>query len=226
LPFVVSRDGKVVAKYRFGNWTGGPGPDLIYQSEGTAGFLRNKGVGAGWDPDSDHAPPIQLDARSYLIDLNCDGGAPSLIGVGPDATGKLTWQVYRYTAAKWEEDKRPNYQPLFPPDTNPEAVRQVKISSARGSCPGFVVATAAGGGFHKTIIASPTGWKEVPNKVPKFDFVDADGNSSAAIIADLKGDGQDDVIANRELGGGKHIAFAYVQTNTTFDREDRFSSRS
>ena len=47
IPFVVSRDGKIVANYRFANWTGGAGPDLIYESEGHKGFLKNGGQGSG-----------------------------------------------------------------------------------------------------------------------------------------------------------------------------------
>ena len=46
IPFVVSRDGKIVAHYRFANWTGGAGPDLIYELEGHKGFLKNGGRGA------------------------------------------------------------------------------------------------------------------------------------------------------------------------------------
>jgi len=41
LPFVVAKDGKVVALYRFARWTGGPGPDLLYQSGTQLGFLTN-----------------------------------------------------------------------------------------------------------------------------------------------------------------------------------------
>src|SRR5262245_57685547 len=48
VPFVVSRDGKVVANYRLANWTGGAGPDLIYESEAQRGFLKNGGPGKGW----------------------------------------------------------------------------------------------------------------------------------------------------------------------------------
>src|SRR6185437_8355699 len=41
LPFVVSKDGKVVAQLVSGKWTGASGPDLLYQSGDDKGFLKN-----------------------------------------------------------------------------------------------------------------------------------------------------------------------------------------
>jgi hypothetical protein len=72
LPFRVSRDGKAVASYRFGFWSGHSGPDLIYQSEGVVGFLRNNGT--DWDPPElipkELAPPLPIDDRLHLIDFD------------------------------------------------------------------------------------------------------------------------------------------------------------
>ncbi|WP_296714051.1 SpvB/TcaC N-terminal domain-containing protein [Rhodoblastus sp.] len=104
LPFVVSRDGRVVAQYRFANWWHGPGPDLLYQSDTESGFLRN--TATGWEPDPLHAPPrdLVIDARLHVIDIDCSG-APTLLGVGPKPGGGLEWKVYRFDAARgWVVD--------------------------------------------------------------------------------------------------------------------------
>jgi hypothetical protein len=142
LPFVVSRDGKVVANYRFARWTGGVGPDLIYESEGKKGFLKNGGSGAGngWIPLSDdYAPPIPLDARAHLVDLECSGGAPALVGVGQAPDGTVKWKVYRFGRTKWEEETDTKWQPMFPPSTNPEAVREVRFDGPRSACSGLAL---------------------------------------------------------------------------------------
>lgn len=211
VPFVVSKDGKVVAQYRFANWTGGIGPDLIYDSDGKKGFLKNGGTGSGWQPLGDYEPPIALDVHTHLMDLDCSGGPPALIGAAPDGSGKLVWKVYRFGAAKWELETDPKFEPLFPASTNPEAVREVRFDGRTSSCAGLIVATAEGGGLRKAMVPSADGWKEVPSKLPIFDLVDANGNPSKAVVANLKGDGYDGIVANTVQAGNKSIAFAFTQ---------------
>jgi RHS repeat-associated protein len=215
LPFIVSKDGKVVANYRFGNWTGGVGPDLLFESEGKKGLLRNAGPGSGngWKPlPDDFAPPIPLDARAHLVDLDCSGGKPALIGVVRAADGTSEWKVYRLGATKWEEDTDTKWQPKFPASTNPEAVREIRFDGP-SSCAGLIV--AEGGGVHQAMMPSPTGWrlldKAPTNKTPIFDLVDAAGHPSRAVVANLKGDGYDGIVANTLLPDGSAIAFAFTQ---------------
>lgn len=230
LPFVVSRDGKVVASYRFGHWTGGAGPDLIYESEGKAGFLKNAGAAIGWQPQpATFSPPVPLDSRSHMVDLACDQSKPAFIGVKPDATGKPRWLAFRFGAAGWEEETRSQFLPPFPPETDPEAVRELKIGVGGVDCDGLVVAIAAG--LHRTYVASKSGWKLVAkessspydqDKAPPFDLVDAQGHSSGAIVADVDGDGRPDVVAHRQLADGRTIMFAYRQTATGWISDLKF----
>ncbi len=218
VPFVVSRDGKVLAHYLFGRWSGGLGPDLIYESEGHSGFLRNGGVGIGWKPDASHVPSVPLDAVTRLVDLDCSNGPPSLIGVGPDADGN-PWKVYRYAANGWDPETRPQFQPPFPPSTKPEAIREIRFD-ASSSCQGLIVATAENGGLHKAFLPTSKGWVEIPAKAPPFDLVDADGNPSKALVADLLGDGFQGVFAHTALPGGGSIKFAFTQDGNGWHKAD------
>lgn len=213
LPFVVSKEGKVIANYRFANWTRGAGPDLLFETDGLKGFLKNAGPGAGngWKLDVGHAPPIPLDARAHLVDLDCSGGKPALVGVAAGDDGTPAWRVYRFGANQWEEDKDPKWKPNFPASTNPEAVREVRFDGPSSKCAGLIVATAEGVGVHMAIVPSPSGWQPVPTKNPTFDLVDAQGNASKAIVANLKGDGFDGIFANTLLPNGPPMAFAFTQ---------------
>ena len=219
VPFVVSRDGNVVANYQFAKWTGGAGPDLIYNSDGQRGFLKNAGVGTGWQTLGNYEPPIPIDARSHLIDLDCSGGKPSLIGAGPDADGKLVWKVYRFGAMKWEPETDTKFEPPFPASTNPEAVREIRFDGPSTLCAGLIVATAEGGRLRKAFIPSADGWKEVPSKAPIFDLVDANGNASKAVVTNLKGDGYDGIVAKTLLPGGSTIEFAFSQDSGGWNDE-------
>lgn len=217
LPFVVSKDGKVVAHYRFGNWTGGVGPDLLFESGDKKGLLKNAGPGSsnGWQPMPDgYAPPIPLDARAHLVDLDCSGGRPALIGVGMASDGTPKWDVYQFTSTKWDPDPvaDPKWRPKFPPSTNPEAVREIHLNGP-SSCVGLIVATAEGAGLHAAMVPTSNGWQLLdPDDVrtPKFNLVDAAGQASKAMVADLKGDGYDGIVANTLRPDGSTIAFAFT----------------
>jgi hypothetical protein len=164
IPFVVSRYGKIVGHYFLANWTGGLGPDLIYDSEGNRGFRRNGGPGVGWQPETDDrfVPPISLDARSHVIDFNCNGRNPMLVGVAPDSSsGQLGWHVYRLVAEGWKEEYDENFKPKIPPTTNPEAIREIAFGKSSSSCKGLLVATAEGAGVHKALAPAPGGWSEL-----------------------------------------------------------------
>ncbi|MGU3404107.1 RHS repeat-associated core domain-containing protein [Methylobacterium brachiatum] len=223
LPFLVSKDGKVVAQYRFAFWTGGKGPDLIYKSGSEAGFLKNGGPGIGWERQDKLAPPVDLDARSYLVDLDCNGGRPALIGAKPDTAGVLQWAVYRFNGTNWAEEKRKSdFDPPFPPGTDPEAVRQLKIATPSGTCDGFIVSDARTGQKPAAYAASSTGWKAVPRKAPEFDLIDKNGHVSRAVVADVDGDGRQDVIANRNFADGTTIRFAFRQTSSRWISDSSF----
>jgi hypothetical protein len=217
----VGRDGRRVANYLLAHWSGGPGPDLIYESEGHAGFYVNGGTIAGWTNkyvDDIHAPPVPLDARAHLIDFDCKG-SPALIGAKPDAAGKLNWLAYRYSKTNgWQLETNPDFKPRFPASTNPEAVREIRFGSSSKSCAGLIVATAEGTGLHKAFAPDPQkGWIELEQKAPRFELVDAMGNSSRAIIADLRGDGYQGVFANTQLPTGPNLTFAWAQNATGWD---------
>ena len=52
------------------------------------------------------AQPIALNSTAHLIDLYCSG-KPALIGAVNDPNGLVQWKVYRFGAAQWEEEVRP-----------------------------------------------------------------------------------------------------------------------
>ena len=230
LPFVVSRDGRVVATYRFADWTGGKGRDLLYQSEGKAGLLKNGGLASGWQPmPAAYAPPVALDARSHLVDLDCKEGKPSLIGATPDQSGVRHWTAYRFGTTGWEEETDPRFRPPFSADIDPEAVRELKIDIGGHSCDGLVVAQA--GGIHATYVTSSSGWQLVSkgspppydiDDAPPFDLVDSLGGASGAIIADVDGDGRPDIIADKQFANGNRVTFAYRQTSTGWTYDPHF----
>ncbi|TBB15098.1 hypothetical protein ELH51_33610 (plasmid) [Rhizobium ruizarguesonis] len=220
LPFVVSRDGTVNASYRLAKWTGGAGPDLIYEADGKRGFLKNlgRGAGMGWqalDPGV-FAPPVDLGPRTHLVDLGCSGSAPGLIGTVQDAAGALTWKVFRFDAATgWNEETDPAWVPPFPADTDPEAIREVEFEGTPAGCKGLLVASAKQN-LHLATIPDGSGggsseWGVLSGKVPPFDLVDADGRASHALVANLKGDGYDGVVANTINVDGSSTAFAFTQ---------------
>ncbi|MHC6157517.1 RHS repeat-associated core domain-containing protein [Bradyrhizobium elkanii] len=212
IPFVVSEDGKVASSYRFAKWSGGVGPDMIYTSGDKKGFLKNLGPGAklGWEVQKDEfSPPISIDRETHLIDLDCSGGPPALVGPVKNADGTSAWKVFRYTPSGWVEETDPKWHPPFPADTDPEAVREVRFDSS-SKCGGLIVASAKIN-LHLAVVPSKDGWKVLGNKVPTFNLVDTNGLPSKALVADLKGDGFDGIVANTLLPNGSSIRFAYTQ---------------
>ena len=225
LPFTVAKDGQVVAQYRFASWTGGPGPDLIYQSLSNQGFLKN--TPSGWQPDDQYAPPIDIDGRFHVIDIDCSG-KPALLGAKKNAHGHYEWHVFRFkppggllslfSPGKWDEELRTEFKPLFSADTDPEAIREIKFSSDINACQGLIVATGVGP-IHKAYVTSRAGWKEVPEKTPQFDLVDANGVPSGAIVADISGDGLADVMTHRETSRGVFVKFTWLQTHSGWEQK-------
>lgn len=208
LPFVVSLDGKVVAQYRFAKFSGGAGPDLIYKSMGTSGFLTN--TGSGWQPDPERLPPVDLDSRTMVIDIDCSGHPALLSAVKNGAT--YEWKVYRYGATRWEEETAVKFKPLFPAATDPAAIRQITFDKGAGACPGLIVASAAGAETRGAYVTSSSGWKPQGGKSPSFNLEDAAGNDLGAVVADVDGDGLQDVIAHVQLPDGSEAQFAYLQS--------------
>lgn len=158
--FVITRDGKTIANYRLAKWTGGPGPDLIYETDSDKGFLQNRGqgTGLGWNP-LNFPPPISLGPATHLIDLDCSGGPPALVGPVTES-GTANWQVWRFvdTSTGWRQDKDLKWIPPFPADTDPEAIREVRFGGPSSKCAGFLVSSAKTG-THLAIVPSPGGWK-------------------------------------------------------------------
>jgi hypothetical protein len=191
-PFTVSQDGKIIAHYRFAKWTGGSGADLLFESGDKKGFLKNRGPGSGlgWVPlGDDWTPDITIDDSTFFVDLDCAGGPPDLLGRVQNQDGSFTWKVFRFTPdkdKKWTEESDTKWTWPFTPDTDPEAIRVMHFDGA-ASCAGLIVASATTG-KHLALVPDPQkGWKSVDNKIPTFDLVDAKGNPSKAIVADLKG---------------------------------------
>jgi hypothetical protein len=81
-PFTVSKDGKIVAEYKIAKWAGSGLPDLVYETEGTKGFLLNGGPGVGWQSSSVQGldPRLPLGSGTFIVDLGCPGGVPALLG--------------------------------------------------------------------------------------------------------------------------------------------------
>jgi RHS repeat-associated protein len=221
LPFLVSLDGKVVAKYRFAKFSGGAGPDLLYQSGGASGFLRN--TGTGWQPDPQHAPPVEINDRLFVIDIDCSG-QPAILSAAADGTGGFGWKVFRYSAGVgWQLETDNAYVPPFPAATSPDAIRQIKFSASASTCAGLIVASAGPGGPRGAFVTSSTGWVTLPtSKLPPFDLVDSAGNPSRAVTADVDGDGMSDVIAHTKLNNGSVIKFAYKQTISGWQADSNF----
>jgi RHS repeat-associated protein len=210
LPFVVSVDGKVVANYRFAKFSGGKGPDLIYQSPGASGFLTN--TGSGWQPDPAHGPPVEIGDRFMVIDIDCSG-KPAILS-SKNASGAFEWQVFRYEAGTWRRDTADKFRPKFPPETNPTAIRQITFDKDPKACPGLIVASANGAKTHAAFVTSSDGWKPVAGKNPTFDLDDAAGNDLGSVVADVDGDGLLDIIAHVELPDGSEVQFAHRQSGT------------
>ncbi|MBX5206830.1 RHS repeat domain-containing protein [Rhizobium sp. NZLR11] len=212
LPFVVSRDGKIVASYRFGNWTGGNGSDLIFESEGISGFLRNDGPGVGWEPlGAAYKPPIAINKSLHLVDFSCGQGKPALVGTRPGVNGAPEWAVYRMGSNGWEEESDAKFKPPFAADTDPEAVRDIQIETSSGSCDGLLIATSRNGGVHDTLVAGTDGWTS--RAPPGFDIVDSSGRSAGAVVGDVDGDESSDILANRVFADGSAVRYAYLWQN-------------
>jgi hypothetical protein len=161
LPFAVAKDGLAVARYALARWSGGPGSDLLYQSDGHSGFLRN--TAAGWQADDRYKPPFDLSRPFWLVDVDCSG-TPALLVSTNDASGKARWGVYRYGASKWDDASAAFALP-FPADTPAAAIRV--ISKGPSGCAQVLV--AAGGGIHDLLVASAGGWVHSNAGPPPFD---------------------------------------------------------
>jgi RHS repeat-associated protein len=209
LPFVVSRDGKVVAQYRFARWSGGPGPDMVYQSEGQAGFLRN--TVDGWKVDAGHLPPLDLGEGTWVLDIDCSG-RPALVGTSKNADGTLARKVFRYGSAKWLEDSAAESAFPIPPSADPRAIRVISVDGS--TCPGLLVATAQDGGLHDVFQAKADGtWNSIASKKPQFDLVDGAGNVSDAVVANDP-NGLSVIFAHRVFADGHEVKFYYSQDPT------------
>jgi hypothetical protein len=130
------------------------------------------------------------------------------------ADGSSSWKVYRFNLTGWSEETDPNWWPPFPPDTDPEAVREVQFDGPSSSCTGLIVASAKTG---QHIAVLPKGstlggsnWVSVDEKRPTFDLVDASGRPSRAFVAKLSR-GYDGIVANTIMQDGSVVSFAYTQ---------------
>jgi hypothetical protein len=211
LPFIVSVDGKRVAEFRFANFTQPSRPDILYQSQGKSGLAKN--TGTGWDPDPTFKPPFDISNRLIIIDIDCSG-KPALLYSVPVAGGKYEWRIYRFDAKDgWIPELASKFVPLFPAATDPGAIKQINFDASVSKCPGLIVSSKRDGGTRAAYVTSANGWTKLSDShAPPFDLVDANGNSSDAVVADVKGDGLPGVIANKELADGTSIVFAWLQT--------------
>ncbi len=218
VPFNISVDGKRVATVLTGRLGASRKLDLIYEAEGQLGFLENNG--AGWTPRSGaFVPPVPLKHFAKLIDVDCDG-TPELIGIDPAAAGGAKWRVFRFSAAGWVEETRPQFLPeqLIPASINPASLLEVALTGQ--TCASLVASTAEGVGFRAAITASPIGWKPVAGKEPPFDLVSADGKPVPVRVVQING--QDSIVSNHAVAIGTAIKFAYTQTPTGWAKDARF----
>ena len=218
MPFVVSKDGKRVAKYYFGSWSGGAAKDILYEADGVARF--SQGGSSGWTNDSSHASPLPLDDHFHVIDIDCSG-KPAILGALPDANGTLQWKVFRYGSVKWDPETNTAFIPPFPATTDPEAIREIKFGALPGGgCPWLYCRDGCRCGHARFYVTSRTGWKPA-GKVPNFDLVDRAGDPSGAIVADVadyNGSHYQDVISNKQFRDGSIVKFAYQQTDTGWQK--------
>ena len=211
LPFDLSIEGKRVATLLFGPMTSnGPGPDLVYESEGQLGFLEN--IGTGWKPNLALVPPVALSHYARLMDIDCDG-KPELVAITKGAAGNTAWRIFRPAAAGWQEETRSQFllAPHVPASIDPSAILEITFPGS--TCAALIVSTAQGGGLRTAIRASTAGWVPVPGKAPPFDLVDADGRAAKAVVLDVDGDGRLDVVAHQLVPGGAPNKFAFRQTD-------------
>ena len=215
LPFLVSKDGKVVANFRVAKWSGGPGPDIVFESLDQRGFLRN--TSNGWQRDDRYAPPLPLDSHTLLVDARCNG-KPILIGPQKSTAGTVDWKSFEFSDAdkKWVEILDPAFKFPFPASVDPQAVRIITVDAT--SCPAVLVATAQAGGIHGVYQASSTGWAELIGKRPPFDLVDSAGNATQALLTTADKSGRSDVLASRVFPDGHTVKFFYYQTDTAWQK--------
>jgi RHS repeat-associated protein len=212
VPFAVSKDGVRIADYKIERWTGGPGPDLLYQSGGQTGFLIN--TSAGWKPDDRYVPPVDLGSRTWAVDLDCSG-KPSLVAAVKNASGDFVWKVFKFGSQKWDEVTSTAFAFPFPATTNPEAIRVIPFDQT--PCTGLIVATAENGGLHQAYQASTTGWQPLIAKTPHFDLVDATGRASKAVVAQVRGGVYYDLLAHRVFSDGTEVKFLVFQSATGWE---------
>ncbi|MGJ5181849.1 RHS repeat-associated core domain-containing protein [Bradyrhizobium oligotrophicum] len=206
LPFDLSREGKRIAKILTARLSGAAGPDVLFESGGQSGFLRN--AGTGWQSVNDLKPPLPLDAYSRLIDVDCDG---KLEFVGVDASaGAPRWRVFRFSSTKWNEELDEKFGPQqIPASTDPQAIQDINFPGT--TCAGLIAATAQNGGFRIALQPNAGGW-DVSSRTPIFDLVDQNGRPAKPVITDVNGDGRLDVIAHQIDPQSTPIKLAYAQT--------------
>lgn len=206
LPFDVMENGVRKTQLLIGRFSGSQGPDVLYQSSTTSGFLRN--TGTGWSEDSTHGPPVPIDGQAMLLDVDCDGRPEIVSRVQVD--GEWRWKVFKYAATQWEELDSA-FAPKVPASIERAALLPISLNG--DSCTDLLVASGKTG-VHKAFIATATGWVEDVGKVPPFDLTTSSGLGIIAVAADFNGDGRADVVANWKGVTGEVVRFAYAQTGS------------
>lgn len=207
LPFDIvaagKRDGTIISA----RFSGGSGPDILYQSPRGSGLLINTAV--GWKSSSQHVPPLPLGPGARAIDVDCDG-QPELL-LPSTVSGKTTWRVYRFQTDSWKElpTSESQFIPPIPPQAEPDAVLTARISDR--ACAALLVSSGMVGARLALQPSAKSGWLSQPQHAPSFPIVDAKGVKTDAIATDLNGDGRDDVVAAYKDSNGVIQRFAFLQ---------------
>lgn len=200
LPFLLAKDGKRVGSYISGRFSGSKFLDVLYEADGSAGFLRN--TGSEWKVDPSHVLPVPLNQLARAVDVDCDGKAEILIPVGG------AWHVYHFDQSGWVQ-MGTEFLPKIPANLPFDAILAVDLNEDK--CLDLIVSSAQHKS-HFALAASATGWITLPALKPPFDLIDQSGTSIQAVIVELNGDGRSDVIAHRVAADGTAKNFGFTQT--------------
>ena len=212
LPFLVSSDGQRVGKHIFAPFTGTKNPDVVFDVNGTQGFLKN--TGSQWIVDSLHIPPVQLVESSRALDVDCNG-KPELVTPVNDV-----WRAFSYEESGWTQMPSHFILPL-PGDLSDSAIEHIDLND--DGCLDVLVASAKSN-IYRALIADSSGWTENSSKTPPFDLVDQLGGDIGTVFMDVNLDGALDALASRRDTTNNLTRFAYSQTPEGWiDLETSFS---
>jgi len=177
---------------------------LVAQNDGSAKALLNKSD--GWEISSQHDLTL-FSESDVFADIDCDGKFDWLQYSA--SGGKVNLSMRSSSSRGWNEGTI-IYSVTTDTDLAPQILRPRIVGQ---KCPSLLIALNSDSDqFAVLLTPSPEGWVAKPTTLPKTTFWTAQRKPLSPLLADVDGDGGDDILV-REMTGEGELRFTLVQRN-------------